>query len=87
MIRDPRIRAREIGDVETLHLEERKRREWVWENALRRHNFVGFVGELVKEVVKGKQAGGEKEYEEWVEGAKKKTLERLEKGKAGAEDE
>jgi hypothetical protein len=45
------------------------------------------VGELVKEVVKGKHAVGEKEYDEWVEAAKKKTLERLEKGKAGAEDD
>jgi hypothetical protein len=42
---------------------------------------------LVKEVVKGKQELGEKEYQEWIEAAKKKTKERLEKGKAGAEDD
>lgn len=84
MIRDPRIRAREIGDAETLQAEDRKRREWVWENALRRHNFVGFVGELVKGVVKAKQQGGEEEYREWVEGAKKKTLQKLEKGRSGS---
>ena len=88
MIQDPRIRARDIGDVETLQSEEKKRREWVWENALRRHNFVGFVGELMKDVVREKQKEGEGKYKEWVDNAKKRTQERLEKNKGGvvAED-
>jgi ubiquitin carboxyl-terminal hydrolase L5 len=87
MIRDPRIGARAIGDVELLKIEERRRREWVWENALRRHNFVGFVGELAKGVVKAKKDEGEEKYRQWVEGAKKRTRERLEKGKGGGEDD
>ncbi|KAJ5642120.1 hypothetical protein N7490_006120 [Penicillium lividum] len=59
--RDPRIAAREIGD---------------WENTLRRWNFVGFIGEMMKGVVemKDKQGG----YDEWVEGAKKETRKKLE---------
>ncbi|KAF2665579.1 ubiquitinyl hydrolase [Microthyrium microscopicum] len=77
MIRDPRIRAKEIGDVETLHIEERKRREWVWENSLRRHNFVGFVGDLTKGVVKAKQAEGDDSYKSWIEGGKKKSEQRM----------
>jgi len=79
MIQDPRIRAREIGDMETLRVEAAKRTEWQWENALRRHNFVGFVGELAKGVVGAKlKEGGNKAYEKWVEDAKKTTLTRLE---------
>jgi ubiquitin carboxyl-terminal hydrolase L5 len=81
MIQDPRIRAREIGDMETLQAEEKKRREWVSENALRRHNFVGFVGELMKGVVREKQKEGDEKYKDWVQAAVKKTRERLEKNK------
>lgn len=51
MCRDLRIRAREFGDEELLEREERKRKDWLFENALRRHNFVGFAGEVVKKVV------------------------------------
>ena len=51
VVRDPRVSAREIGDVETLEREERKRAAWQWENTLRRHNFVGFIGEMMKGVV------------------------------------
>lgn len=76
MIRDPRVQAREIGDQETLYREERKRSEWMWENALRRHNFVGFTGELLKAVVSRKVKEGM--YEEWVNEAKKKTKKRVE---------
>lgn len=47
MVRDLRIRAREFGDQEGLEREERKRNEWQFENALRRHNFVGFAGEVL----------------------------------------
>lgn len=64
--------------MEKLEEEEHKRTEWMWENSLRRHNFVGFVGELLKGVVKEKLASGEGVYEAWVEDAKKKTRKRLE---------
>lgn len=87
MIQDPRIRAREIGDLETLRIEENKRRGWVWENALRRHNFVGFVGDLTKGVVRAKLAEGDDKYKEWVDGAKKRTEERLKKSKGGLPEE
>lgn len=78
MVQDLRIRAREIGDIEWLHREEEKRTAWQWENSLRRHNFVGFVGELLKGVVKAKLAEGEGAYEKWVEEAKAKTKSRIE---------
>jgi ubiquitin carboxyl-terminal hydrolase L5 len=90
MIRDPRIGAREIGDIATVEQEERKRTEWVWENALRRHNFVGFVGELMKGVMRAKLAQGDDVYKKWVDDAKAKTKARVEerrkKGIAAEED-
>ncbi|MCJ1255090.1 hypothetical protein MMC24_002906 [Lignoscripta atroalba] len=85
MVRDLRIRAREIGDNEWLVREEQKRTAWQWENALRRHNFVGFVSEVLKGVVRGKIKEGEGAYERWVEEAVGKTKKRIEeKGKKGA---
>ncbi|TKX21177.1 ubiquitin carboxyl-terminal hydrolase-6 [Elsinoe australis] len=87
MCKDLRIKAREFGDQEMLYREEEKRRAWQWENALRRHNFVGFVGELTKGVVKNKVDKGE--YEKWVEDAKARTQKRVEeqkkRGKSGDE--
>jgi ubiquitin carboxyl-terminal hydrolase L5 len=86
MTQDLRIRAREIGDLEMLRQEQRKRTEWQWENALRRHNFVGFVGELTKGVVRNKL--NEQAYDKWVDDAKSKTLARLqERRKRGLADE
>jgi ubiquitin carboxyl-terminal hydrolase L5 len=89
MIRDPRVQAREIGDQETLDKEKRKRAEWMWENALRRHNFVGFTGELLKAVVSRKVKEGE--YGEWVNDAKERTRKRVEdrrqKGAASSEED
>ncbi|KAF2749500.1 ubiquitinyl hydrolase [Sporormia fimetaria CBS 119925] len=79
-VRDPRIRARELGDQEKLEEEEHKRTEWLWENALRRHNFVGFVGELLKGVVRDKLAQGEGAYEKWIEEAKGRTRRRAQQG-------
>ena len=76
MVRDLRIRAREIGDQEWLVREEQKRTAWQWENALRRHNFVGFVGEVLKGVVRGKIREGNGSYERWVEEAVGKTRKR-----------
>lgn len=80
-VQDLRIRAREMGDEETLEMEEQKRSEWLWENALRRHNFVGFVGELLKGVVKDKLAQGDDAYDKWVEDSKRKTRARAEERK------
>ncbi|KAI6093101.1 ubiquitinyl hydrolase [Hypoxylon rubiginosum] len=84
MVRDRRVTAREIGDMEMLAREEQKRRDWQFENALRRHNFVGFAGAVLKGVVDMKlKEGGEGAYEKWVEDAKAKTRQRLESRKKG----
>lgn len=84
MVRDRRVTAREIGDMETLAREERKRRDWQFENALRRHNFVGFAGAVLKGVVETKlKEGGEGAYKSWIEEAKTKTRQRLEGRKKG----
>jgi ubiquitin carboxyl-terminal hydrolase L5 len=87
MIQDPRIRAREIADFETVEREDQKREAWKWENELRRHNFVGFTHEMLKTVIRQKVKEGK--YEEWIDGAKAKTRERLEerRGKGGEDVE
>jgi ubiquitin carboxyl-terminal hydrolase L5 len=72
-----------LGDEEALEDQEQKRNEWLWENALRRHNFVGFVGELLKGVVKDKLAQGGGAYDKWVEDAKAKTKKRGEERQKG----
>lgn len=89
MVRDLRVRAREIGDQEALFTEERKRNEWQFENALRRHNFVGFAGEVLKGVIESKLKEGDGAYERWIAEAKKSTKGRSEerKKKAGGGDE
>jgi ubiquitin carboxyl-terminal hydrolase L5 len=86
MVQDPRVNAAAIGDVETLAREEQKREAWLWENELRRHNFVGFVHEVAKEVVrsKGKEEGG---FDKWIEDAREKSKERLEKKQKGGAQE
>ena len=78
MVRDRRIAAREIGDEATLDAEERKREAWMFENALRRHNFVGFAGEILKGVVRAKVK--EASYDAWIQQA----TERKEKELAAA---
>ncbi|KAI0021867.1 ubiquitin carboxyl-terminal hydrolase [Xylariomycetidae sp. FL0641] len=84
MVRDLRVRAQETGDQELLDRERRKRRDWQFENALRRHNFVGFAGATLKGVVADKLAhGGESAYNAWIEDAKTKTRQRLEARKKG----
>lgn len=87
MCEDLRIQAQEIGDQEALYREEQKRREWRYENALRRHNFVAFIGEAMKGVTRQKVK--DERYESWVEEAKAATKKRLEerrkKGQAGDE--
>lgn len=77
MVRDLRLRAREIGDQEWLNREEQKRNGWQWENALRRHNFVGFTGEILKGVVRSKLQDHGGLYNDWVEEAKAKTQARM----------
>src|SRR5436190_633448 len=89
MVRDLRIRAREIGDQEQLYREDQKRNGWQWENALRRHNFVGFVSEILKGVVRAKLEEGNGAYDRWISDAKEKTKARIEerakKGKSEAD--
>lgn len=77
MVRDLRIRAREIGDQDWIYQEEQKRNAWQWENALRRHNFIGFVGEILKGAVRSKLVEGDGKYAEWVKEAKAKTKARF----------
>lgn len=76
MCEDLRIQARSIGDQEMLEREEEKRRAWRWENALRRHNFVGFIGEVMKGVSRQKVKDGE--YDAWLADAKAATKKRVE---------
>lgn len=73
---DLRERAKAVGDEQWLAREEQKRRDWRWENALRRHNFVGFIGEVMKGVTASKVEDGS--YDEWVEDAKAATKKRIE---------
>ncbi|KAL6237776.1 hypothetical protein BDW75DRAFT_203105 [Aspergillus navahoensis] len=75
VVKDLRIRAAEMGDQEALRTEERKRAGWAWENSLRRSNFVGFIGEVLKGVMKMKEEGGG--VEEWVKRAEAETARRL----------
>jgi ubiquitin carboxyl-terminal hydrolase L5 len=89
MVRDLRIRAREVGDTEMLMAEETKRNAWQFENALRRHNFVGFAGEVLKSVMEEKLEAGPEAYTAWVESAKATTRQRAEqkKGAGGGEED
>lgn len=84
MVQDLRIRARELGDQDWLNQEEQKRIAWQWENALRRHNFIGFIGEMMKGVLRTKLGEGERKYQEWVEEAKTRTRTRLEERRNAA---
>ncbi|KAF8425841.1 ubiquitin carboxyl-terminal hydrolase [Tirmania nivea] len=85
MIQDPRLRAMEIGDLETVRREEDKREAWQWENALRKHNFVGFAHEVLKGVVKMKTKEGK--YEEWLDDAKKEMAKKMAERKGKGKDE
>lgn len=72
---DLRVKAQEFQDYESLAREKRKRLQWDWENALRRHNFVGFTGEVLKGVVGAKAQDGS--YGAWLEEAKKATEKKM----------
>ncbi|EPE36108.1 Cysteine proteinase [Glarea lozoyensis ATCC 20868] len=87
MVKDLRIRARDFGDQEALYREDQKRSEWQFENALRRHNFIGFAGEVLKGVIGEKLKAGPEAYEKWIEDAKKKTKERAEEQKKGSSED
>lgn len=67
VVRDLRLRAREAGDGSGLEREEQRRNLWRWENSLRRHNFVGFINELLKGIVLSKTRQGDEEYNEWID--------------------
>lgn len=87
LVKDPRIRAREIGDEETLEREDEKRKRWLWENTLRRHNFLGFVGEVLQLVAREKRTGpGHEGFKHWIEDAKSKTAERVKKGRGEVDE-
>ena len=88
MVKDLRARAAEIGDQDWVAREDRKRVDWQWENALRRHNFLGFVGEVMKGVVgkKLEEGEGEEGYAKWVEGAKEEFRKDMEKKGRKGED-
>ncbi|KAI9663203.1 MAG: hypothetical protein M1821_008251 [Bathelium mastoideum] len=81
--RDLRLRAQETGDVALLDRERAKRRNWAWENALRRHNFVGLIGEVAKGVATEKVKDGS--WKEWVRGAQTRAEDRRKKGRGGDE--
>jgi len=79
MTKDLRLTAKERGDQWALENEERKRREWLYENALRQHNFIGFTGQILKGVVALKlKQGGEDGYQRWIDEAKEATKKRME---------
>lgn len=68
MCRDLRIRAQEFGDTELLEREQQKRHDWQFENALRRHNFVGFTGEILKGVVRAKlEESDDQGVKKWID--------------------
>lgn len=75
----------EIGDLETVRREEEKREAWQWENALRKHNFVGFAHEILKGVVKTKMKEGK--YDEWLDDARKEMARKMAESKAKGKDE
>lgn len=71
-----------------LYQEEQKRNAWQWENALRRHNFIGFIGEVLKGVTTSKLRQGDRAYDKWVKEAMSKTKARIdEKRKVGGNEE
>ena len=79
MVRDLRVRAREMGDDEELEREEKKREAWMWENSLRRHNFIGFVGEVLKDVTREKLKSNQ--FDVWINDSKAQTKKRVEEAR------
>ncbi|KAF3907400.1 hypothetical protein ABW21_db0202869 [Orbilia brochopaga] len=83
--RDLRIKAIEIEDEEMLAREEQKRQDWAQENELRRHNFVGFIHELLKGVVKEKVQDGT--YNDWISETKAANLKKAMAAKKGESED
>ena len=79
MVGDLRVRAKELGDGESLAREDKKREAWLWENALRRHNFVEFSNEVLKAVVTDQVK--QETYEKWLDTAQEKTNKRIEENR------
>jgi len=87
VVRDLRELAREFGDMEMLDREVARRKEWQFENALRRHNFIGFATEVLKGVTKAKLGEGDEAYDKWIDQAKEKQKKQMEaRRKQGSED-
>jgi ubiquitin carboxyl-terminal hydrolase L5 len=82
---DLRERAKEYQDYDGLAKEQLKRAKWDWENALRRHNFVGFTGEVLKGVVGTKLKAGT--YDDWVQEAEATTARKLRERRARGQGE
>ena len=80
---DLRLRAQATGDEALIEREKAKRRNWAWENALRRHNFVGLIGEVAKGVAVEKVKEGT--WEDWLKNAKARADERRKRSKSGDE--
>lgn len=78
VVRDLRELAREFGDVDMLDREVARRKEWQFENALRRHNFIGFATEVLKGVTKAKLGEGGEAYDKWIDQAKEKQKKQME---------
>ena len=79
MTKDLRLTAKEKGDQWMLENEERKRREWLYENALRQHNFIGFTAQILKGVIGMRlKQGGEEGYRKWIDEAMNATQKRME---------
>ncbi|KAB8527786.1 hypothetical protein FH972_025438 [Carpinus fangiana] len=81
MVQDQRLVCKERGDWEGVEREEARRKEWAWENALRKHNFVGFAGEVLKGVIRTKTQEGDEQYGEWVKEAKGAMKKRAQAGR------
>lgn len=81
---DPRIQ-------ELLAREEKKRQQWDFENALRRHNHLGLVVGLLSALAKKDVETGDGSWERIKNGAREKMQERIraarERRKAGASGE
>lgn len=82
--RDLRVKAEEFQDFEAIERERSKRAQWNWENALRRHNFVGFTGEVLKGVLGMKLRDGT--YDQWVKESCQVTEKKLKGQRARAEE-
>jgi len=90
LVGDLRLRARLLGDAALLAREERKRRAWQFENALRRHNFVGFAAEVLRGVAAARLREGDAAYDGWIADAQARLEKRIEersKARAAADED